>query len=152
MIDRKRRPQGTKPAGVHPIGTPSGSSPNTGPLAAATWLIARDLVPHPPKWFVTITFPARDGSKFDLEILSEEWGFRFERQSRVSWIRVTDIAFSHGQDEHQLLPHTPPLKNVGALLRSLEKAHGVKFELDAPIIRTNLDGAEHAIVEWIRSL
>lgn len=150
MAGPKTRPRAK--TAVHPIGTPQGSSPNTGPLAAASWLIARDLVPPPAKWFVTITFPTRDGAQFDLEILSEEWGFRFERQSRVSWIRITDIAFAHGHDDHQLLAHTPPLKNIGALLRSLEKTHDVRFELDAPIVRTNLDGADRAIATWIRTL
>ena len=115
MVGRKTRPQRAKDGvvkeRVHPIGTPSGMSPNTGPLATASWLIARDLVPQPAKWFVTITFASRDGAKLDLEILSEEWGFRFERHDRVSWIRVTDIAFAHGHDDHELLPHTPKLRD-----------------------------------------
>lgn len=154
MIGRKTRPHKAKGDDaverVHPIGTPSGTSPNTGPLATASWLIARDLIPRPTKWFVIVTFGTTDGAKFDLEILSEEWGFRFERDNRVSWIRVTDIAFAHGHDDHQLLPHTPKLREIGALLRSLEKTHGIQFE--APIVRTNLDGAEPAITSWLQTL
>jgi len=149
MIGRKTRP---RKSDLHPIGTPSGSSPNTGPLAAASWLIARDLVPHPPKWFVTITLATPDGAKFDIEILSEEWGFRFERDTRVSWIRVTDIAFAHGHDDHRLLAHTPKLKDIGALLRSVEKTHDIRFEVDAPIVRTNLTDADDAIATWLQSL
>jgi hypothetical protein len=155
----RKTPRGSKAVGtdhpinttVHPIGTPpGGSAPNTGPLASASWLVARELVPAPPKWFVTITFASRDGAKLDLEILSEEWGFRFERQNRVSWIRVTDIAFAHGHDDHQLLGQTPKLVNIGTLVRSLEKSHGIRF--DAPIVRTNIDGADRAIATWLQSL
>jgi hypothetical protein len=122
-------------------------------LAAASWLIARDLIPQQPlKWFVTITLSARSGAKLDLEILAEEWGFRFEHENRVSWIRVTDIAFAHGHDDHALLGRTPKLQNIGKLVRWIESTYGVRFEIDAPIVRTNLTEAEQPIRDWLRSL
>ncbi len=135
---------------MHPIGTPHGTSPNRGPLAAASWLSARDLTPQPPKWFVVITFGTSQGATLDLEIMSEEWGFRFEHERRVSWIRVTDIAFAHGHDDHELLSRTPTLREIGAFLRSLEETHQLQFE--TPIVRTNLDGAEPAVRSWLQTL
>ena len=106
------------------------------PPYLASWLVARDLVPQASKWFVTITFSTASGAKFDLEILSEEWGYRFEHEGRVSWIRVTDIAFAHGLDQHELLGQTTKLDNVAAILRSIEKRYGLQFD-ESPIVRTN---------------
>ncbi len=140
----------TRKSSPHPIGTPPGTAPNTGPLASASWLVARDLQPQPAKWFVTITFASETGAKLDLEILSEEWGFRLEHEGRVSWIRVTDIAFAHGLDQHQLLERTPKLKNIGALVREIAKTHGL--DLAAPVVHTNLVEADAAIASWLRTL
>jgi hypothetical protein len=147
MSERKGR---SKSGPIHPIGTPPGTSPNTGPLASASWLVARDLVPPAAKWFVTITFASGNGATLDLEILSEEWGFRFEHEGRVSWIRVTDIAFAHGHDQHEMLHRTPKLKDFGAFLRAIRRTYNLDF--DTPIVRTNLVGADVAIASWLRAL
>jgi hypothetical protein len=62
---------------IHPIGTPNGLSPNTGPLASAAWLVARGLSPTEAKWFVEIEIPAAGNSdnsateKLLLEIYAE---------------------------------------------------------------------------------
>lgn len=126
-------------------------SPNTGPLASASWLVARDLVPQAAKWFVGITFSSPTGATFELEISSEEWGFRFEYQGRVSWIRVTGIPFVHGLDQHELLAQTTKLDHVASILRSIEKRYRLQFE-GFPIVHTDLVDADRAITTWLRSL
>jgi hypothetical protein len=148
----------------HPIGTPSGLSPNTGPLASAAWLVARGLLPNEPRWFVEIELAAMtaesgntdDGAKAEarlfLEVYAEEWGYRFERDGRVSWIRVTDVPFVHGRDDHALLVKTTTLNGIGKLLRELEAAHRLAFKRDAAIVRSNVDDESGAIRAWLAEL
>ncbi|HUS32678.1 MAG TPA: hypothetical protein VMZ53_29455 [Kofleriaceae bacterium] len=145
-------------SGPHPLGTPNGLSPNTGPLASAAWLVARGLSPSGPKWFVEMELDAAGNSerapaaKLLLEVYAEEWGYRFERDGRISWIRVTDVPFVHGRDEHGLLPKTPRLASIGELMRELEAAHAITFERHRPTIRSNVPDGEKAIPLWIASL
>jgi hypothetical protein len=137
---------------------PLGISSNTGPLATTAWLIERGLSSREPRWFVEIMigtsdgFPDKDAATLlRIELFSEEWGFWFQHDNKVSWIRVTDLRFVHGRDEHSLLRETPALGNLGALVRALEKRFDVRFVVETPLIRTNLFGAEPAINEWLRS-
>src|SRR5688572_1964560 len=99
-------------------------SPNTGPLASAAWLLARELFPRDPRWFVELEFVAGEDTRLVIEIYAEEWGFAFHHAGRVSWIRVTDIAFVHGRDEHELLADTPTLRDIGRLIARLERRYG----------------------------
>ncbi len=148
--------------GVHPIGTPvAGVSPNTGPLASATWLISRELFPSEPRWFVEVHLDGEDAvhatddenaTRFQLDIYSEEWGYKFSHGGRGSWIRVTDIPFVHGRDDHGLLHLTPKLGEIGSLVRTLEKRHGIALSRDRALIRTNLAGAETKLRDWAMSL
>ena len=147
-----------KRSGPHPIGTPNGLSPNTGPLASAAWLIARGLLPKAPKWFVEIELPASGNSdraqsgKLFLEVYAEEWGYRFEYDERVSWIRVTDVPFVHGRDEHGLLAKTPRLEQISALIRDIEQAHAINFERQHAIVRSNVPDDDGVIATWIKKL
>jgi hypothetical protein len=144
-------------ASAHPIGTPNkGLSPNTGPLASAAWLVMRGLVSREPRWYVELTLgttgvTGEEPTLLRLELYSEEWGFWFRHDDKISWIRVTDVPFVHGRDDHRLLAETPALKNLGSLVRALERRFGVRFDLEAASIRTSLFGAEPAVREWIRS-
>ncbi len=95
---------------------------------------------------------ATDESLFRLSIFAQEWGFFFTHCSRASWIRVTDIPFIHGRDDYQLLDTTPPLKNVGDLLRTLETKHRLSFERKNAVLTTNIDGAEPTIRSWLLTL
>ena len=136
----------------HPIGTPTrGLTPNTGPLAAAAWLVARGLVPNGPRWHVEITM-AHDGASFRLEVYAEEWGFHFTLGDRASWIRVTDLPFVHGCDDHRLLDETPPLKHIGKFIRTLEKQHAVRFDRDGAKIIASIDDAEPAVRAWLTTI
>lgn len=153
----------TKPTGArrpYPIGTPNhGVSPNTGPIASAHWLVARDLYPKEPRWFVEIDLDAfsRTGddaqpTRFRIEIYAEEWGFVFTHAGRVSWIRVTDTRFAHGPDEHELLDASPKLGSIGAFLKTLEARFGIRFDREHPRVRTNIEDAEQRIASWVARL
>jgi hypothetical protein len=136
----------------HPIRTPGGLSTNTGPIASAAWLAARELFPKEPKWHVEIGLFDGAGARLDLEIYAEEWGFRFQHGGRESWIRITDVPFVHGRDDHQLLRTTPPLREIGGLVRELEHRHGLAFDRARAALRTTIADSDDAIRSWIRAL
>ena len=147
-------------ASSHPIGTPNkGLSPNTGPLASAAWLVTQGLISHEPRWFVEVTIGTSAEGRHDddaatllrLELYSEEWGYWFRHDAKVSWIRVTDVPFVHGRDDHSLLPETPKLKNLGQIVRTLEGRFDVQFALEHARIRTSLSDAEPTIRGWLGS-
>ena len=145
-------------------GSGGGSSPTAGAMAAASWLRSLGLTPgNATRWHVEIVlepsaqrpatdFDERTATRFQIAIYSEEWGVFFCHQGRASWIRVTDIAFVHGRDDFRLLHLMPALPLVGALLRSLEKQHGVHFERAYASIKTNLTAADGAVTTWIATL
>jgi hypothetical protein len=155
---RSRRSTRQPPIGsTHPIPTPRTLSPNTGPLAAASWLIARGLVPTEQRWFVEVTLTAADSlpenpTLLRIEIYSEEWGFAFHHDGKVSWIRVTDLPFVHGRDDHELLRDTPALKDLSRLVRTLEKRFGLRFGRTSPEIRSDIADAEPRVRRWASTL
>ncbi len=136
---------------MHPIGTPRGLSANTGPIASAAWLAARDLYPKEARWHAVVTMTAAE-SRFRIEIYAEEWGFFFEHHGRQSWIRVTDVPFVHGVDDHGLLGSTPPLRQIGKLVRALESAHALRFDRAHADIETTIEGGERSVRSWIAGL
>lgn len=142
-----------------PVSTPRGLSANTGPIASAAWLAERGLYPDDSRWHVDIALvpggapaAADHATRFDLEIYAEEWGFKFDHDGRVSWIRVTDVPFVHGRDEHQLLRRTPPLKRIGTLLAELEQRYEIRFDRHAPTIRTTIADAAPIVASWVETL
>ena len=143
-------------AGPHPIGTPRTLSPNTGVLAAAAWLLDRGIKPDQERWFVEIelagTGRAGRDTRFVLEVYSEEWGFQVHHLGRASWIRVTDVAFVHGRDDHELLARLPRLREIGLFVRELERRFGVLFDRDAARVRASIPNAEPVLRAWIAAL
>jgi hypothetical protein len=148
---------------VHPIGTPPGLRANTGPMASAAWLAERELYPRVPRWSVAIAigtgaetppvdFDPTAATRLQLEIYAEEWGFLFCHGGLVSWIRITDVPFVHGRDEHALLNATPTLKRIGQLLYTLEHRFVIRFDRRAAAVRSTLERSERAIRTWIESL
>ncbi len=140
------------------------SSSTAGKLAAQAWARARALsAPTLTPWHVEISLDVHDGpathdvdltrdTRFRLEIYSEEWGVFFCHGGRASWIRVTDIAFVHGRDDFGLLDIVPPLKDVHALLRTIEHQHDIAFRRDHALIRTNVPRAEASVRAWVLGL
>lgn len=130
---------------------------NTGVLAAAAWLAARDLTATELRWAVTITLDSGVSSietlsaRFILEVFAEEWGYAFRRGDAVSWIRVTDIPFVHGRDDFELLRRTPRLESISTLIRALEIEHAITLSRDNAVIASTV-GGEDKIAAWTRTL
>lgn len=135
-----------------------------GMLAARAWLQSRQLsAPSLLRWNATVLLApldyeptleideARD-TRFRIEIYSEEWGFFFCHRGRASWIRITDVPFVHGRDDHQLLAITPALRDIGTLVRKLEGQHAVQLKREHALIRTNLPNSETSIRSWVQGL
>lgn len=137
---------------------------SVGATAAASWARARGVhTTGISRWHVEIALDVVDGpapaeydeatsTRFHVDIYAEEWGHYFCHGGRSSWIRVTDIAFVHGRDDYQLLTVTPPLPDIGRLLRQLEQRYGVRFRREHALIRTNVASAEHAVRAWLATL
>lgn len=137
---------------------------SVGAIAAASWVRGRGLATTGlSRWHIEIQLDVVDApapadyeeataSRFHLDIYTEEWGHYFCHGGRSSWIRVTDLAFVHGRDDFQLLTVTPPLPEIGRLVRQLEQKYGVLFRRDRALIRTNLARAEAAVRTWLATL
>lgn len=153
----RRKSAQLSPAAAYPIGTPTnGVLSNTGPLATAAWLVERGLISSEARWYAEIllstsSLPPDEESPtlLRVELFSEEWGFAFRHAGKASWIRVTDVPFVHGRDDHNLLAVTPALRTFGALVRNIEARFDVRFAPDEAVIRSSLFGAEPAIRAWI---
>ena len=91
-------------------------------------------------------------TSFRIEVFSEEWGIFFCHLGQASWIRVTDVAFVHGRDDFHLLPLMPPLKDLGTLLRTIERTYGIRFRREHGSVRTNVPRAEAAARQWLKTL
>ena len=143
----------------------SHNAASKGVIEAHGWIESLGL--HPPpgalRWHAEISLDVIDGparvefddrvdTRFHIDVYSEEWGFFFCHAGRVSWIRVTDIAFMHGRDDHQLLTESPSLEAMGDLMRRLEAKHDVRFNRQHAIIRTNITAAEPQLRRWLLTL
>jgi hypothetical protein len=148
--------------GARASGARSWSS--VGAIAAATWVRGRGLATTGlSRWHIEIQLDVIDApapaeydevtaTRFHLDIYTEEWGHYFCHSGRSSWIRVTDLAFVHGRDDHQLLTLTPPLPEIGRLVRQLEQKHAFKFRRDHALVRTNIAHGEAMIRTWLSTL
>jgi hypothetical protein len=136
----------------------------SGRAGASAWLDARAIAaPRTTRWHAELAMDVIDGpapvefdervdTRFHIDIYSEEWGFFFCHDGRASWIRVTDIPFVHGRDDYHLLGVAPNLDDIGALVRTLERLHQVKFRREHATIRTNLASGEASIRSWLVAL
>ncbi|MDB4954969.1 MAG: hypothetical protein JWO36_2538 [Myxococcales bacterium] len=134
-----------------------------GRLASNAWLASRRLIPTTNNWEVEIalqvgeqpaTFEPLDHgiTRFHLSVYAEEWGYFFSHDGRATWIRVTDIPFVHGRDDFKLLDATPPLREIGSLVRALEHQFNIKFQREHAAVRSDIVGGELAVGLWVASL
>jgi hypothetical protein len=135
-----------------------------GRLAALAWMRARALTPPTlTPWHVEVSLDVRNApairefdehrdTRFHVEIYSEEWGVFFCHEGHASWIRVTDVPFVHGRDDFNLLSILPPLKDVGGLVRALERQHSIQFRREFALVRTNVPSAQAVVQAWVRTL
>ncbi len=122
-----------------------------GAQASAAWLEARGLasgrVPH---WYVEVELRCEDpGTVVDINVYPEEWGYVVRHAGRVSSVRITDVPFVHGRDEHRLLGTTPTLDRIGELLGNLEIRFDVSFERARATVRSNLPRAIPIVRLWL---
>lgn len=147
---------------VRSLSTSHARTRSAGELAAIAWLSACGLVPPSmgALWEVAISLDVIDerastkfadtiDTRFHIAIASTEWGLYFCHHSRASWIRVTDLPFVHERDDYLLLPHVPPLRDLGRLVRSLETRYRIRFRRQHAAIRSTLPNAEDNIRRWV---
>jgi hypothetical protein len=123
----------------------------TGAAATAAWAQKHGLdTTRTAHWHVEISIPTDVADTlFEINIYPEEWGIVFRRGSRVSSIRVTDIPFVHGHDDHRLLALLPDLEKIDDLLAVLERRYDVAFHRARATIRTNLVRAATNVRPWL---
>jgi hypothetical protein len=122
-----------------------------GAAASAAWISRHELdVSKEPHWYVEISLPADVvDTRLEINIYPEEWGVIFRRGNRVSSIRVTDIPFVHGNDDHRLLSEIPALDEIHALLRNLEGRYDFAFQPTKATVRSNLVRATAIVRPWL---
>lgn len=126
-------------------------SKTAGAAASAAWCQERDLdVTDVSHWYVEIAIPTDiDDTRFEINIYPEEWGVVFRRGVRMSSIRVTDVPFIHGRDEHRLLAVLPALERIGELLSSLERQYDVAFHRERAAVHSNFARATMIVRRWL---
>lgn len=123
-----------------------------GAVESNAWLSQRGLSARQAQWYVEVEIISdTPGVRFEINIYPEEWGFVFRDGIRVTSIRVTDIAFVHGLDDHGLLRHTPALERISDLLGKLEQRYGMAFDRERPAVRSNLVDATAVVAPWLGS-
>jgi len=122
-----------------------------GAAASAAWAEQQGLdVSRTPHWYVEISVPTDSAdTRFEINVYPEEWGVVFQRGNRVSSIRVTDIPFVHGLDDHRLLKDLPELAKIDDLLASLERRYDVAFHRTRATVRSNLIRATAIVRPWL---
>lgn len=123
-----------------------------GARATAAWLSARGLyVPPTLAWEVTIgldTDPLKPPAQLNIALDSLEWGFMFAFDKRMSWIRVGNAPAVHEWDDFALLGATPNLRNLTALVQTIEDRFELRFRRACATIRTNIANADDKIRMW----
>lgn len=159
--DRTLGPSDEPKLRQHPIGTPRGLSPSSGVLAVGAWLAERGIVPPQSRsWRIDIAldpmthtpqrvFAESIDTRFAITILPDEWAYCFCHAGRISRVRIADMPRVDGRDDHQLALATPPLKRIGALVRSVEQRCGVFLQRHQATIETTLAGSEPIIRAWL---
>ena len=137
-----------------------------GQKTAQAWLRARgmDTPPAHERWYVEIAmglarerpptdFDEATTTRLHISIYAEEWGVYFCHHGRSSWIRVTDLPFVHGRDDHKLLTMLPSsLNDLGSFVRRLEASERIRFERSHASIKTNVAAIEPAVRSWLMTL
>lgn len=122
--------------------------PAHGRDVAARWLTALGLSAV-PRWHIEVGLEAGHGTRFNLNVYAEEWGFAFHHARRSSWIRVTDIPFVHGRDDFGLLATVPELPALNTFVCQLEAQHGIELLHLQATVRTNISNAAPIVRRWL---
>lgn len=147
-----------------PAATPSFGGPVTiGSVDSNDWLKHLGIRAVDLHWFVEVALGIDDAplaepwrgdrdTRFHVYIYPQEWGFLFSHAAQCSWIRVADRPYVHGRDDYGLVTSTPPLRELSAFARELERKHQLAFRRDAVLVRTNLPAIDDCVRSWAAAL
>jgi len=135
-------------------------SSTVGANAVTRWLRENGLSPELGGWKASIRLVVAvqhvnelaDPTRFEIELEPEMWALSFSHQGRTSRIRIAEIATVDGCDDHNLLVVTPQLRDLGRLLRQLERRHALRFHRDTAEVRTDYPLIKDAALRWISGL
>jgi hypothetical protein len=137
-------------------------SPTVGATAVTQWLRENGLELAATDWKATIILPVmlRDvlassqpvETRFEVELEPDKWRLCFSHAGQTSRIRVADMAAVDGCDDHNLLVITPQLRDLGRLLRQLERRHALRFHRDSAEVRTEHPPIKDAALRWLARL
>ncbi|MEP6865245.1 MAG: hypothetical protein ABJE66_31795 [Deltaproteobacteria bacterium] len=122
-----------------------------GTRATSSWLRDLDLRPT-GSWDVAIDLDDGAGAHFHIAIDPDEWGFRFERNGDLSWIRVRTAPMVHMRDDFGLLAITPGLRDLTTLVRAIEGRFQLRFRREHARTHTDLHDRDAMLRSWIASL
>ena len=149
MPDRLRVPPSAKEERV--LLSSAGSSTTTaGALASSRWVQSLAVTP-PAVWRAELELRT-ESSRFTIEVDHREWGYIFCHAGRSSWIRVTDVPFVHDKDDFALLERTPPLRDIGALVRYIEREYKLVFKRCHASVETDVPSLVPESLRWLASL
>ena len=133
----------------HPIGTPRGLVAAGGVLAVTAWLSDRGIfAPQDRPWGIQIALDTR----LQIMITANEWSYSFAHKGRASRVRVTEAPHADGRDDYQLVPFTPPLRQLSRLVRELEQRFKLFLRRRHAAIDTTLAGSAPIIRAWLTTL
>lgn len=123
-----------------------------GARESTAWLALRGLdALHVPAWYVHVTLHGIPAGTLDLEVFPHEWCYAFELAGCTSTLRVTDIEFVHGRDDHNLLGEAPSLDRFLDFVARLEQRHAVRFDRTTALVHSNLTRAAPIVRAWLNS-
>ncbi len=152
------------PLAVVAAATPTFGVPVTvGSMDANDWLKQLGIPATDSHWFVEIalgidespltdTWRGEAATRLHVFIYPQEWGFLFCHANQTSWIRIADRAYVHGRDDYALVSSTPPLRELSAFARELERRHQLAFRRDRALVRTNLLAIDDRVRDWAAAL
>jgi hypothetical protein len=145
------RPRVEPSRDAHPARTTMNRITTLGAAATAAWVRQHGLdVARTPHWYVEISVPTDSVDiRLEINLYPEEWGVVFRRGNRVSSVRVTDVPFVHGLDDHKLLSELPELARIDDLLAVLERRYDVAFHRTRVTVRSNLTRATAIVRSWL---
>ena len=123
-----------------------------GALAAARWLRTLGQTPPTGDWWARLELVATPATSFTIEICHASWSFELRHAARVSAIQVASLPTVHERDDFKLLLYTPPLQNIGGLIRRLEREHEIGFRRSTACIESSVPELVPDALRWLAQL
>ena len=136
-------------------------SRTVGSDAVARWLRENGLESSLRAWTATIVLQpamyvpgvaALGATRFQVELEPDMWSLCFSHAELTSRIRVCELPTVDGRDDHNLLVITPQLRDLGQLLRQLERRHAFRFHRELAEVRSNHPTIKDTAQRWVAGL